>query len=87
MRNPVGNLEIIAACQGFAGEPDKGKLINLIRIVPGRFTIMPPGPAAVTAEQFALIRRDLPHKQSTIGLTMKDHKDTGAHPVEQITVL
>ncbi len=41
----------------FAGKADKGKLINMIRIVPGRFTIMPPGPTAVTAEQFELIRR------------------------------
>ena len=40
----------------FAGEPDKGKLINLIRIVSGRFTIMPPGPTAVTQPEFDLIR-------------------------------
>ncbi len=41
----------------FAGEPDKGTLINFMRVVPGRFSIMPPGPAAVDAESFALIQR------------------------------
>lgn len=38
------------------GEPDKGRLVNMIRSVPGRFTIMPPGPQAVTAAEFELIR-------------------------------
>ncbi|MFT5722572.1 MAG: hypothetical protein ACI9W6_002902 [Motiliproteus sp.] len=41
----------------FAGEPDKGRLVNFIRTVPGRFSRMPPGPAAVDPESFALIRR------------------------------
>lgn len=41
----------------FAGEPDKGTLINLVRQVPGRFSSMPPGPAAVDPESFALLRR------------------------------
>ena len=41
----------------FAGEPDKGTLINFIRVVPGRFSIMPPGPTAVEAASFELIRR------------------------------
>ncbi|MFT6916072.1 MAG: hypothetical protein ACJAWL_002389 [Motiliproteus sp.] len=40
----------------FAGEPDKGTLINLIRVVPGRFSPMPPGPAAVDPESFELLR-------------------------------
>lgn len=38
------------------GQPDKGRLINMMRIVPGRFTIMPPGPAAVSVEEFELVR-------------------------------
>lgn len=41
----------------FAGDADKGKLVNMIRIVPGRFTIMPPGPAAVAKPEFELIQR------------------------------
>lgn len=41
----------------FAGEPDKGTLVNFIRVVPGRFSNMPPGPDALDPEAFQLIRR------------------------------
>ena len=41
----------------FPGEPDKGKLINMIRSVPGRFSIMPPGPKGFNAQQFELFRQ------------------------------
>lgn len=41
----------------FAGEPEKGTLVNFIRVVPGRFSIMPPGPAALDATQFELIQQ------------------------------
>ncbi|MEH6469802.1 MAG: c-type cytochrome domain-containing protein [Halopseudomonas sp.] len=41
----------------FAGEPEKGRLVNFIRVVPGRFSNMPPGPTAVSPEQFELIQQ------------------------------
>ncbi|WP_421865611.1 c-type cytochrome domain-containing protein [Motiliproteus sp.] len=41
----------------FAGKPDKGRLINMIKQVPGRFSQMPPGEKALSEEQFQLIRR------------------------------
>lgn len=41
----------------FAGKPDKGRLINMIKQVPGRFSQMPPGAKSLSEEQFQLIRR------------------------------
>ncbi|WP_165840051.1 c-type cytochrome domain-containing protein [Motiliproteus coralliicola] len=41
----------------FAGKPDKGRLINMIKQVPGRFSQMPPGEKSLTEAQYQLIRR------------------------------
>ena len=41
----------------FPGEPDKGRFINLVRPVKGRFSNMPPGPISVTASEFQMLQR------------------------------
>ena len=41
----------------FPGEPDKGRLINMIRPVPGRFSQMPPGAKSISDTEFEQIRR------------------------------
>ncbi|MEH6649321.1 MAG: c-type cytochrome domain-containing protein [Motiliproteus sp.] len=41
----------------FPGEPEKGRFINLMRPVKGRFSNMPPGPVSVTAAEFEMLQR------------------------------
>lgn len=41
----------------FPGDPEKGRFINLVRPVKGRFSNMPPGPVSVTADEFEMLQR------------------------------